>query len=131
MTEEVNERGIPKVEDSDLTSDEFVLARDLIRYHRHAFDVRCSGILPAEVDPPEIRELVNMLIWLGRGYNVFDQGRHILALSEIVSNNARESRKMIEYMRANGADARAIADLQTVQMQMEAADTLMGYLVDG
>jgi hypothetical protein len=129
MTEEAE--GLGKVQDSDLEPGDFLLARDLIRYYRHSFDVRCAGMLDVEIDPPEVRELINFLQWCGGGYDILDLGRHVLTLSEIVSTSASEMQRMVEYIRANGADRHAIAELQFVQAQMEAADTLMGYLTDG
>lgn len=127
----MSDNRLPKAEDSDLTREDFELARDLMRYYRNSFNVRCAGMMSAEIDPPEVRDLVNFLQWCGGGYALLDLGRHVLVLSEIVANGAEEVREMIEYVRTNGADQRVIADIQYAQLEMEAADTLMGYLVDG
>lgn len=127
----MDENRLPKFEDSDLTPEDLELARDLIRYYRNSFHVRCAGMLDASIDPPEVRDLVNLLQWCGGGYEFLDLGRHTIVLSEIVSNGATEVREMIEYVRANGADRHILSDIQYAQLEMEAADTLMGYLVNG
>lgn len=121
---------LPKFGDRDITDEDIALARDLIRHHRHAFDVRCVGLLEVEVDPPEVRELTNLLVWIGNGYSFIDVGRHVVALSGIVSNNAKELREMIEYIKRSGIDTHSARRIEMLRAQMESADTLMGYLTN-
>jgi len=121
---------LPKVADKDITRSEIELAKMLVQYYRHSFDVRRAGILSAYVDPPEVRELVNLIQWLGNGFPVLSIGNHAIGLGEIIQESAKELTEMIEYIRTNGADRQIMQDLNFLQDQMEAADTLMGYLTN-
>ena len=121
---------LPKVADKNITHGEMELAKMLVQYYRHSFDVRRTGILNAYVDPPEVRELVNMIQWLGNGFGSISIGNHTAGLGEIIQTSAQELREMLEYIRTNGADRQIMQDLNFLSDQMEAADTLMGYLTN-
>lgn len=122
---------IPKLEANDLEEHELILARCLIQYYRHAFDVRSQGIMLIPIDPPEVRELTNMLLWLGSGFGIIQAGNHVLGLQEVVSSSADEIKALIDYAREHGVNVHLAKEINFIQEQMEAADTLMGYLTDG
>lgn len=122
---------LSKVEDSDLKPSEIYLARCLIRHHRWAFDTRSSGILNVSVDPPEVRELVNMMMWLANGFGVIDAAEHVLGLQEVITSSADEMKAMLSYIREHGATEPLVREINYLQTQMEAADTLMGYITNG
>jgi len=122
---------LPKVENSDLRPSEIYLAKCLIRYHRWSFDVRAQGILKTKIDPPEVRELVNFLMWVAGGFGPIDAGSHIIGLQEVVKSSAKEMESLVSYVREYGATQPLVKEINYLQEQMEAADTLMGYLVDG
>lgn len=122
---------VPKAKDSDLRPSEIYLAKCLITHYRWSFDVRSQGILKAKVDPPEVRELVNFLMWIAGGFGPIDAASHILGLQEVVKSSAKEMEALISYVREFGATQPLVKEINYLQEQMESADTLMGYLVDG
>lgn len=119
---------LDKVVDSDIQEHELLLAKYLIHYHRHAFDVRSQDILNVQVDPPEVRELVNLLLWLGHGFNIVDRTEQVLGLHSVVTNSADEMKELISFIREHGALDHVVKEINFLNDQMEAADTLMGYL---
>lgn len=121
---------LDKVADSDLEEHEIALAKYLVQYYRNSLDVRSEGILRASVDPPEVRELVNMLQWLTGGFDIFNVVEHSLGLGDVINESAKEMEALISYVREFGANRQMVKEINYLQEQMEAADTLMGYISD-
>lgn len=122
---------LDKKGDSDIQDHELVLATYLVQYYRNSFDIRSEGLLMATVDPPEVRELVNMLQWIGDGFGLLDIAEHALGLSDVINESATEMRALISYVREFGANQQMVKEINYLQEQMEAADTLMEYITDG
>jgi vacuolar-type H+-ATPase subunit C/Vma6 len=122
---------LEKISHSNLEEHEIALARNLVQHYRNAFDVRSQEIMTASVDPPEVRELVNMLQWLTGGFGIFDAAEHAIGLNEIIQEGAKEMEALISYVREFGATEPLVKEINYLQEQMEAADTLMGYLTNG
>lgn len=122
---------LDKVADSDLEEHEIALAKYLVQHYRNSLDVRSEGILRATVDPPEVRELVNMLQWLTGGFSMFSVVDHVLGLGEVINESAEEMEALVSYVREFGANRQMVKEINYLQEQMEAADTLMGYIADG
>ena len=129
--EEFDMQKLGKVKDSDLEEHEIALARYLVQHYRNSLDVRSEGILRAAIDPPEVRELVNLLQWLTGGFDVFSVVEHTLGLGEVINESATEMEALVSYVREFGANRQMVKEINYLQEQMEAADTLMGYIANG
>lgn len=122
---------LSKAHNSDLKDHEIELALILIKYYRRAFDIRSQGVLNARVDPPEVRELLNMLLWVGKGFDLMQAGDHLIGLQDVIQSSSAEMEKLISYVREFGANEPIVIEINYLQGQTEAADTLAGYLFDG
>lgn len=114
-----------------LKQKELLLALYLIDYHRHAFSVRSRGLMTGIFDPPEVRELVNLVVWVGGGMKAEDKIAHMTGLHGIIINNAEEITELISRMREGNKTTRIIDRINQLNVELEAADALMGYISDG
>lgn len=121
---------LPKVSESDVKPEELLLAQYLIQHYRWSFDVRSEGELDVVVDPPEVRELLNVLMWVGKGFGFIDAGNHVIGLQDVIESSSKEMVPLISYIREFGANEPIVREVNFLQEQMEAADTLMGYITD-
>lgn len=132
MQEELEQqtRELPQL--TNLEPELFDLAKCLIHYHRHALDVRSQGLVEnATFDPPEVRELMNFLLWCGNGFNIIDKNEQILSLSLIIRESAKRVRKLIEEVRQYGATEQLAYEVNYINAQIASADVLLGLLSDG
>jgi len=132
MQEELEQqtRELPQL--TNLEPELFDLAKCLVQYHRHALGVRSQGLADnAAFDPPEVRELMNFLLWCGDGFNIIDKNEQILSLSLIIRESAENVRKIIEEVRKFGATEHLAYEVNYANAQLAAADVLIGLLSDG
>lgn len=131
MTEEL-QQSIEQVELDDFEPHFIDLARLLVEFHRDSLEIRSQGFFESiSFDPPEVRELMNFLMWCGNGFNVIDRNEHVLALSVIIRRNASDIRSLIQDVRKYGATEELAYEVNYVNAQLAAADTLMGLISDG
>lgn len=119
-------------EDDRLKERELLLGLYLIEYHRHAFSVRSQGILPRDstFDPPEVRELVNLVKWQGGGMSIPDKSAHIVGLNGIVNRNAEELKMLMSRVRDGNMSTHLLEKIDQLNIEMTAAHGLMEYLVN-
>lgn len=111
-----------------LKARELLLSLYLIDYHRHAFSVRSRGLMTGVFDPPEVRELVNLVVWLGDGMNPQNTIAHMTGLHGMITNNAKEVEKLISRVREGNVSTHVLKRINQLNTELEAADALMRYI---
>jgi len=117
----------------DLEMRELLLALYLIEYHRHAFSVRSIPLFsrPADFDPGEVRELVNLVMWLGNGMPELRKFAHAKGLYEIINRNAQKLEELISRAHEGNVSTHIIETIDQLNNEVVAADALMGWISDG
>ena len=111
-----------------LNTRELLLALYLIDYHRHAFSVRSRGLMTGVFDPQEVRELVNLVVWLGGGMDRGTKVAHMTGLHGMITNNAEEVVKLISRVREGNATTHIFDKINQLNAELDAADALMGHI---
>jgi hypothetical protein len=111
-----------------LTTRELLLALYLIDYHRHAFSVRSRSLMTGTFDPPEVRELVNLVQWCGGGMKPAAKLSHSHGLHGIIVNNAKELEGLISRVRDGNRSTQLYEKINQLNLELDAVDALMEFL---
>ena len=116
-----------------LTTLELLLAIYLVDFYRYSFSVRMQGIFATggTFDPPEVRELVNLLQWCGDGLPDTMKLAHARGLQNVIKHNAKELKIHLDKMKAGTVSTHAIDAVNRLNQELTAADEMMEYLSNG
>lgn len=119
------------MDDNDLTMPELLLTLYLIEYHRHSFSVRSQGIISSGTfDPPEVRELVNLIAWRGGGMKGIKLVQQMDGLHGMIKNNADKLKTFMSRVRDGNMSTHLLEEINQLNREIVAADALMGYIAD-